>query len=62
MKGYLNFLMLAENINPQASVAQKTADQVVFRNFQGEGVEFFFKSDRIDPALTLHDIICGDVF
>ena len=54
--------MLAENINPQASVAQKTADQVVFRNFQGEGVEFFLKSDLIDPALTLHDIICGDVF
>ena len=52
--------MLAENINPQASVAQKTADQVVFRNFQGEGV--FLKSDLIDPALTLHDIICGDVF
>ena len=28
-------------VNPQAPVAQKAADQVVFRRFQGEGVEFF---------------------
>ena len=28
-------------INPQASVAQKVADEVVFRRFQGEGVDFF---------------------
>ena len=28
-------------INPQAPVGQKTADEVVFRHFQGEGVEFF---------------------
>ena len=27
--------------NPQAPVAQKTADEVVFRDFRGEGVEFF---------------------
>ena len=27
-------------VNPQAPVAQKAADQVVFR-FQGDGVEFF---------------------
>ena len=27
--------------NPQAPVTQKTADEVVFRRFQGEGVEFF---------------------
>ena len=26
---------------PQAPVAQKVADEVVFRRFQGEGVEFF---------------------
>ena len=26
--------------NPQAPVAQKIADEVVFRRFQGEGVEF----------------------
>ena len=30
-----------ENFNPQAPVAQKTADEVVFRRFQGEEVEFF---------------------
>ena len=29
------------NLNPQAPVAQKTADELVFRRFQGEGVEFF---------------------
>ena len=28
-------------VNPQALVAQKIADEVVFRRFQGEGVEFF---------------------
>ena len=28
-------------VNPQAPVAQKSADEVVFRHFQGEGVEFF---------------------
>ena len=27
-------------LNPQALAAQKTADEVVFRRFQGEGVEF----------------------
>ena len=27
--------------NPQALVAQKIADEVVFRRFWGEGVEFF---------------------
>ena len=36
-------------INPQAPVAQKIADEVVFQRFQGEGVEFFFKSDLTDP-------------
>ena len=35
-------------LNPQAPVAQKSADEVVFRRFQGEGVEFF-KSDLTDP-------------
>ena len=28
-------------LNSQAPVAQKFADEVVFRRFQGEGVEFF---------------------
>ena len=27
--------------NPQAPVEQKIADEVVFRRFQGEGVELF---------------------
>ena len=27
-------------LNPQAPVAQKVADDVVFRRFRGEGVEF----------------------
>ena len=38
--------------NPHKPVAQKTADEVVFRRFQGEGVEFFFKSDLTDPPLV----------
>ena len=37
-------------INPQAPVAQKFADEVVFRRFQGEGVEFFY-SDLPDSTL-----------
>ena len=28
-------------LNPQAPAAQKIADEVIFRRFQGEGVEFF---------------------
>ena len=36
------------NFNPQAPVAQKIADEVVFRRFQGEDVEFFL-SDLTDP-------------
>ena len=35
-------------INPLAPVAQKIADEVVFLRFQGEGIEFFFKSDLTD--------------
>ena len=31
----------SQDINPQAPVAQKIADEVFFRRFQGEGVEFF---------------------
>ena len=32
---------LSFQFNPQAPVAQKIADKVIFRRFQGEGVEFF---------------------
>ena len=32
---------LLGKFNPQAPVAQKVADEVVFRRFQGEGVELF---------------------
>ena len=28
------------HFNPQAPVAQKVADEVIFRRFQGEGVKF----------------------
>ena len=37
-------------VNPQAPVAQKSADEVVFRRFQGEGVEFY-SSDLTEPPL-----------
>ena len=36
------------DLNPQAPVAQKIMDEVVFQHFQGEGVEFF-KADLTDP-------------
>ena len=48
---YIKFFKLFQNavfINPQAPVAQKIADEVVFRRFQGEGV-VFFKSDLTCP-------------
>ena len=41
--------------NPQAPVAQKLADEVVFRRFQGEGVEFF----KIGPHWPPSDFWCA---
>ena len=32
------------------TLTQKIADQVGFRHFQGEGAEFFFKSDLTGPS------------
>ena len=37
-----------KNINPHTPVAQKDADELICRRFQGEGVELF-KSDLTDP-------------
>ena len=45
-------IIIFSKINPQAPVAQKSADEVVFRHLQGEGVEFF-KSDITDPLRFL---------
>ena len=42
-------------INPQAPVAQKVADKVVFRRFQGEGVEFFFNRTSLTPPPQIFD-------
>ena len=39
--------------NPQAPVAKKVADEVVFRRFQGEGVEFFFNQTSLAPIRFL---------
>ena len=41
--------MSNSGINPQAPVAQKIADEVVFRRFQGEGVEFFLNRTSRTP-------------
>ena len=32
---------ILSTVNPHTPIAQKVADEVVFRRFQGEGVEFF---------------------
>ena len=37
-------------LNPQAPVEQKIADEVVFRRFQGEGVEFFVNRTSLTPT------------
>ena len=42
-------------VNPDTPVVQKVADEVVFRRFQGERVEFFFKSDLTDPHPQIFD-------
>ena len=44
-----NNFCLSKFVNPHTPVTQKIADEVVFRRFEGEGVEFFFKSDLTDP-------------
>ena len=51
---YLSYPIVcnARAINPQAPIVQKVADEVVFRRFQGEAVEFF-KSDLTDPLRLL---------
>ena len=36
-------------VNPQAPVAQKIADEAIFRRFQGEGVEFFLTRTSLTP-------------
>ena len=41
-------LIKCKCVHPQAPVAQKIADEVVFRRFKGEGVDFF-KSNLTDP-------------
>ena len=52
-KQFTNCTSLAtrERVNPHTPVAQKVADEVVFRRFQGEGVEFL-KSD-LTPHLQI---------
>ena len=41
----LSFLFINYTLfNPRAPVAQKVADEVVFRRFRGEGVEFFYRT------------------
>jgi len=42
-------LIFTTYFKSQTPVAQEIADEVVSRRFQGEGVEFFFKSDVTDP-------------
>ena len=52
---YSSLFLIWAKINPQVPVAQKTADEVVYRRFQGEGVEFFFNRSsltNIFQALT----------
>ena len=38
---FLSFFFCILKLNPQAPVAQKSADELVFRHFKGEKVEFF---------------------
>ena len=52
---FLNIFGCLIIFNPQAPIAQKSADEVVFRRFQGEGVEFFLNRTsltRFKPDLS----------
>ena len=40
-KIFTKISLMPRVVNPQTPVAQKSADEVVFRQFQGEEVEFF---------------------
>ena len=51
---------LSTRINPHTPVAHKVADEVVFRRFQCEEVEFFFKSDLTDPCQILDSHLLED--
>ena len=38
---YIYNLLMLFNINPHTPIAQRVADEVVFRRFQGKELEFF---------------------
>ena len=42
-------MLISYEFKPQAPVAQKIADEVVFRSFQGKGVEFFLNRTSLTP-------------
>ena len=41
-----------QTVNPHTPVAQKDADEVVFRRFQGEGVEFFLNRTSLARVMS----------
>ena len=43
-------IIIWKPLNPQAPVAQKITDKVVFRRFQGEGIEFFLNRTSLTPS------------
>ena len=45
----IKFAQIFILLNPQAPIAQKIADEVVFRRFQGEGLEFFLNRTSLTP-------------
>ena len=40
------------HLNPHTPVAQKAADEVVFRRFEGEVVEFFLNQTSLNPQFS----------
>ena len=57
MKDLSRILKSHLNLNPHMPVAQKVADEVVFRRFQGEEVEFFLKSDLTDESALIRNFL-----
>ena len=49
------------DINPQAPVTQKTADEVVFRRFQGEGVPISALPDFIFQWVLYQDHVLSQM-
>ena len=48
---FQNTVLYLYLLNPHTLIAQKVANEVVFRRFQGEGIEFFLNRTLLTPPI-----------